>query len=139
MPIILGPDGPSLGGFVCLSVIVASERWKMGQLKAGDKVQFVPISSEQANNLHQRYETMLKADDTQLVDYALPMTVEPATLSTAILDSISSSAELADDCPKVVYRPAGDCYLLIEYGAQILDLQLRFRVQALMELSLIHI
>lgn len=134
MPIILGPDGPSLGGFVCLSVIVAAERWKMGQLKAGDKVQFIPISSEQANNLHQRYETMLQADHTQLVDYALPITVEPATLSTAILDSSADSNELAgDDFPKVVYRPAGDCYLLIEYGEQILDLQLRFRVQALME------
>ncbi|HKX65483.1 MAG TPA: 5-oxoprolinase/urea amidolyase family protein [Rhizomicrobium sp.] len=40
MPIILGPDGPSLGGFVCPAVIAADELWKLGQLKPGDKVRF---------------------------------------------------------------------------------------------------
>ncbi|MDX1824622.1 MAG: 5-oxoprolinase/urea amidolyase family protein, partial [Thiohalomonadales bacterium] len=35
MPIILGPDGPSLGGFVCPATIVQAELWKMGQLKPG--------------------------------------------------------------------------------------------------------
>jgi urea carboxylase len=28
MPIILGPDGPSLGGFVCPAVIIKAELWK---------------------------------------------------------------------------------------------------------------
>jgi urea carboxylase len=42
MPIILGPDGPSLGGFVCPATIVAADLWKVGQLKAGDKVRFFP-------------------------------------------------------------------------------------------------
>lgn len=129
MPIILGPDGPSLGGFVCLSVIVAGERWKMGQLKAGDRVQFVPVSYEQAANLHQRYDDMLRADDSHLVDYGLAVATDDATLQTAILDSLP----INEVHPKVVYRPAGDSYLLIEYGEQVLDLQLRFRVQALME------
>lgn len=40
MPIILGPDGPSLGGFVCPVVLARDELWKMGQLKPGDKVRF---------------------------------------------------------------------------------------------------
>lgn len=40
MPIILGPDGPSLGGFVCPVVIAADELWKTGQLKPGDKIRF---------------------------------------------------------------------------------------------------
>ncbi len=35
MPIILGPDGPSLGGFVCPAVIARDEQWKMGQFKPG--------------------------------------------------------------------------------------------------------
>jgi len=34
--------------------------------------------------------------------------------------------------PAVAYRPAGDDYLLIEYGPLMLDLELRFRVHALM-------
>lgn len=129
MPIILGPDGPSLGGFVCLSVIVAGERWKMGQLKAGDRVQFVPVSYEQAAKLHQRYDDMLRAAHCDLVNYDLPITTDKTTLQTAILDMSPINGEQ----PKVVYRPAGDSYLLVEYGEQVLDLQLRFRVQALME------
>ena len=38
MPVILGPDGPSLGGFVCPATIVRAELWKIGQLRPGDKV-----------------------------------------------------------------------------------------------------
>jgi urea carboxylase len=30
MPVILGPDGPSLGGFVCPATIVQAELWKLG-------------------------------------------------------------------------------------------------------------
>ncbi len=41
MPVILGPDGPSLGGFVCPAVILNDELWKMGQLRPGDSVRFV--------------------------------------------------------------------------------------------------
>jgi urea carboxylase len=48
MPIILGPDGPSCGGFVCPATIVAAERWKMGQLKAGDTVRFRRVNDEPA-------------------------------------------------------------------------------------------
>ncbi len=32
MPIILGPDGPSLGGFVCPAVMIQADLWKIGQL-----------------------------------------------------------------------------------------------------------
>src|SRR6202008_3656307 len=28
MPVLLGPDGPSLGGFVCPATIISTERWK---------------------------------------------------------------------------------------------------------------
>ena len=40
MPIALMFDGPSLGGFVCPATITSSDLWKMGQLRAGDGVQF---------------------------------------------------------------------------------------------------
>ncbi|MCW5671054.1 MAG: 5-oxoprolinase/urea amidolyase family protein, partial [Hydrogenophaga sp.] len=36
MPVILGPDGPSLGGFVCPAVVLHDELWKLGQLRPGD-------------------------------------------------------------------------------------------------------
>jgi urea carboxylase len=93
MPVILGPDGPSLGGFVCPAVIVDSELWKMGQLKPGDLVRFV----RQA-----------------FVGQAFP----PA-------DPVLRSR------PGIVVRAAGDRYLLLEFGDNVLDLNLRFRVHAL--------
>jgi urea carboxylase len=95
MPVILGPDGPSLGGFVCPVTVVAAERWKLGQLRAGDRIRFVRQGG-----------------------IKLP----------AILGEIAAEGAR----PRVVYRRAGDRYLLVEYGPLILDLELRFRVHALM-------
>ncbi|MFD7875752.1 5-oxoprolinase/urea amidolyase family protein, partial [Streptomyces sp. NPDC059766] len=43
MPVLLGPDGPSLGGFVCPATVLSEERWKLGQLRPGDTVRFVPV------------------------------------------------------------------------------------------------
>ncbi|MET8978624.1 5-oxoprolinase/urea amidolyase family protein [Streptomyces sp. NPDC004539] len=43
MPVLLGPDGPSLGGFVCPATILSTERWKLGQLRPGDTVRFAPV------------------------------------------------------------------------------------------------
>jgi urea carboxylase len=48
MPVILGPDGPSLGGFVCPATVIHADLWKLGQLKAGAKVRFVPVTLEHA-------------------------------------------------------------------------------------------
>ena len=42
VPIVLGPDGPSLGGFVCPATVTTAERWKLGQLRPGDRVRFRP-------------------------------------------------------------------------------------------------
>jgi urea carboxylase len=47
MPIILGPDGPSLGGFVCPAVIARDEQWKMGQFKPGDRIRFHAVGREE--------------------------------------------------------------------------------------------
>ena len=47
-PILLGPDGPSLGGFVCPVTVVRGDRWKLGQLSPGDTVRLVPIRADYA-------------------------------------------------------------------------------------------
>ncbi|WP_299696165.1 5-oxoprolinase/urea amidolyase family protein [Hydrocarboniphaga sp.] len=51
MPVILGPDGPSLGGFVCPVTVIEADLWQLGQLKAGDKLRFVEVSYEAAREL----------------------------------------------------------------------------------------
>ncbi len=53
-PVILAKDGPSLGGFVCPVTIAKAETWKVGQLKADDKISFYPLTVEQANALEQQ-------------------------------------------------------------------------------------
>lgn len=65
MPIILGPDGPSCGGFVCPATIVKDELWKMGQLKAGDTVRFVRVNNEPAVLRGEAPGVVIRADGDQ--------------------------------------------------------------------------
>ncbi|WP_312967039.1 urea carboxylase [Acinetobacter gerneri] len=129
MPIILGPDGPSLGGFVCPAVVIHSELWKIGQLKAGDKVKFIPVSYAQAKVLDQKYHQSISASDTALIDFNPSLQAEMDTLNDAVLATLDGE----EDLPSVTYRPAGNSYLLVEYGELVLDLNLRFRIHALMQ------
>ena len=135
MPVILGPDGPSLGGFVCPATIIKAELWKMGQLKAGDKLRFIRLTQIDAMRREQQQnieiETLTSVDklvpDIQLTNTQLEDAQHQ--LTSPILAEIAESPHQV----KVVYRQAGDHYVLVEYGPLMLDLSLRFRVHALME------
>jgi urea carboxylase len=115
-PILLGPDGPSLGGFVCPITVVRGERWKLGQLAPGDTLQFVPIKVEAA--------PALSVLDSTRFDFALVNENRGADPGDGILARI-------DGDPEVIYRRSGDDNILIEYGPIVLDLGLRARVHAL--------
>jgi urea carboxylase len=122
MPVILGPDGPSLGGFVCPATVISADLWKLGQLKAGDKVRFIPISIDDAVQLERAQLATIR--QLKAVTHSCT-TFLPAT---PVIKTISAS----DNGVAVVYRPSGDRYLLVEYGPLVLDIELRFRVHALM-------
>jgi urea carboxylase len=122
MPILLGPDGPSLGGFVCPAVIISSELWKLGQLKAGDTVRFRRVTEAQAQTYEARME---EAIETLSGD--LPVLPSENTSEPAIIQASSTHT------PSSTYRADGDKYLLIEFGEKVLDLALRFRVHLLEE------
>jgi urea carboxylase len=124
MPIILGPDGPSLGGFVCPATLATAELWKLGQLKPSAKVRFVPLDLARASELEQEQDLAIAS--RRPLPPAAPR-LEPLP-QTPVLTSTAET----DARPAVVYRPAGDKYLLVEYGPMVLDLGLRFRVHALM-------
>jgi len=126
MPIILGPDGPSLGGFVCPATIVQAELWKMGQLHPGDRVRFRRISQAEAEQLEQRQEQLLTLQPQAEV---MPSDPEQAAATGPIVATLPA----ADERPAVVYRRSGDKYLLVEYGEPRIDLNYRFRVHALVE------
>jgi urea carboxylase len=115
MPIILGPDGPSLGGFVCPVVVARDDLWKLGQLKPGDGVRFTPGEGFVTTRPH------------AAVGHAIHVLPRGVRLQSPILDCI-------DERPtKVVYRRAGDDYLLVEFGSMTLDIALRLRVHLLAE------
>ncbi len=127
MPVILGPDGPSLGGFVCPVTIAHAELWKMGQLKPGDKISFNLLTMKQALSLEKCQDECIR--NLRLTTH--PERIEPHSLKlgSPILREISGNKQQV----KVVYRQSGDKYLLVEYGPPELDLNLRFRAHALME------
>ena len=122
LPVILGPDGPSLGGFVCPATVVRAERWKLGQLAAGDRIRFVPVSPDGARALEARQDRQLAT-----LKPATPIKLD-SKLGQAVLRDVPASA----GGERIVYRRAGDDFLLVEFGRMELDIALRFRVHAWM-------
>ncbi|WP_327093895.1 5-oxoprolinase/urea amidolyase family protein [Nocardia vinacea] len=117
-PILLGPDGPSLGGFVCPVTVVAADRWKLGQLAPGDAVRFVPIRSDRAASVRELGPARRAA---------WPTVLSPGGDGD---DGVLRRTDV-DDEAGVTYRRQGDDGVLVEYGAMTLDLGLRARVHAL--------
>lgn len=125
MPVILGPDGPSLGGFVCPATVITADLWKLGQLRAGDKIRFIPVNVDTAVAI----EAAQKKSLQHLVDPSPAASVAMTELPSPIVARLS-----ADTCGEdIVYRVAGDHFLLVEYGPLELDIKLRFRAHALMQ------
>jgi len=136
MPVILGPDGPSLGGFVCPAVVVQAELWKLGQLRPGDTVRFHRLRPEQAAQREQAIEA-------SITTLAAPLPPQPQDTAVdaqgAPLSPILADVPADGEKPHVVVRQAGDRYILMEFGPLVLDLELRFRVHALMQaLRVLH-
>ena len=112
MPILLGPDGPSLGGFVCPAVIARDELWKMGQLRPGDRVRFSPVARP--------------GDDGSAASDP------PATLPAPAIRRGSPILARDESGPvPVAYRRQGDDNLLVEYGPMALDIGIRMRIHLL--------
>ena len=110
MPILLGPDGPSLGGFVCPAVVARDEMWKLGQLRPGNTVRFRRLNALAAPSLPAP---------------SLPAPRDGAGDSPVILRTESETA--------LCFRRAGDRGLLVEFGPPVLDIGLRLRVQLVLD------
>ncbi|WP_321921343.1 urea carboxylase [Paraburkholderia guartelaensis] len=123
MPVILGPDGPSLGGFVCPVTIIEADLWHIGQLKAGDKVRFVPVEVEEAREAARQRARELESLE---VESNAPTRRRSSLTSPIVLD-------MGSDGERLVARVSGDTHLLLEIGPAELDLVSRFRGHALMQ------
>ena len=120
--ILLGPDGPSLGGFVCSVTTAKGEMWKLGQLHPGDKVHFRLLDLDQAKEIREAEEANLRHEHQEVVlpeqkdlDYHYAILAEETAAGT-----------------KIVARLDGEDNILVEYGEMELDIAIRFRVHVLM-------
>jgi urea carboxylase len=119
-PILLGPDGPSLGGFVCPVTVVGGDRWKLGQMAPGDAVRFVPVRADRAPSLR-------TIDIDRRASFPLVIST-----SSDHDDGVLTRFEAVDGTA-VTLRRAGDGGVLVEYGPMTLDLAMRARVHVLHE------
>ncbi|WP_138494876.1 urea carboxylase [Paenibacillus pinistramenti] len=126
MPILLGPDGPSLGGFVCPVTTATAELWKIGQLHPGDTVRFQLITVEEAEQLRREQEQYLASLAGQSELPELP------PVSSGEYMPLLAYEEAGRRFP-IAVRCSGDENLLVEYGERELDLLYRFQVYMLMQ------
>lgn len=132
MPILLGPDGPSLGGFVCPVTTASAEFWKIGQLHPGDTVRFQLLTVEEAKELRVKQEEKLIAIGNGQREFIHSDKLPNPNPSIAANYPIFFYEESGTRFP-ITIRCSGDDYLLVEYGEIELDLRLRFQVHVLME------
>ncbi|HMA00039.1 MAG TPA: 5-oxoprolinase/urea amidolyase family protein, partial [Steroidobacteraceae bacterium] len=113
MPVILGPDGPSLGGFVCAATVVKSELWKLGQLRPNNRIRFKRLTPDEAlaGELAQEHIlATLAAPRPEKISSGPHAPNEPASENGP--DSpVLATLPARGAAPKVVYRRAGDKYL----------------------------
>jgi urea carboxylase len=110
LPVLIGPDGPSLGGFVSPCVVIRADLWKLGQLRPGDSVRLDGVDTQVAAQLDERQERCL---EPRTQPWRSPARAAPAPHGD------------------VVVRTCGDSALLVEFGEKTLDLRLRLRAHAL--------
>ena len=118
MPVILGPDGPSLGGFVCPATVIEADRWKLGQLSAGDRVRLCAVAEREAHRITRDQDKAIANCNTSVLARPVALGHRP------------ESAIVADVGDIRVRRAAQDS-LLVEFGPNVLDIALRLRVHAL--------
>ncbi len=128
MPVILGPDGPSLGGFVCPATVISADLWKVGQLAAGDCLKFVAVEADFAVDVlakqHKEIDELSPSIETEnqtIRPQVTPRNYQETSIKTSIVETPLKLSQ------------SGDANLLIEYGEPVLDIELRFQVHRLMQ------
>ncbi|TDD54156.1 5-oxoprolinase/urea amidolyase family protein [Kribbella antibiotica] len=119
-PVIVGKDGPSLGGFVVPAVVIEADRWMLGQLCPGDTVELVPVAIEVATaamSARRRWLADLRQD-------ALP---------AATIIGTAARPDVLHEASGYTIRCAGERHVLVEAGSAELDLTVRVWVHLLAE------
>ncbi|WP_017936331.1 5-oxoprolinase/urea amidolyase family protein [Nocardioides sp. Iso805N] len=134
-PVIVGKDGPSLGGFVVPAVVIGADLWMLGQLRPGDTVRLLPVVPEVAE------EAVAVRRDALEALRPCAGVMKPRRRHRAILADLPATgterpAPLADEpaagsAPAYTIRRSGDRHLLVEAGSAELDLTVRVWIHLL--------
>lgn len=131
-PVIVGVDGPSLGGFVVPAVVIEADRWKLGQLRPGDTVRLTPVTPEHATDA-------MAARRAPVATFGYAATAAAVGGGATPLGALTGPPDIerpevlhsADSEPAYTIRRSGDRHLLVEAGHAELDLTVRMWVHLL--------
>jgi urea carboxylase len=141
-PVIVGKDGPSLGGFVVPAVVIGADRWKLGQLRPGDQLRLVPATpqgavaamaarrkllSDPPGAVAEVFQTQHRRADRALArpPVAPSLAVSPTPPGAMVVREADGGS------PAYIIRRSGDRHLLVEAGEAELDLSVRMWVHLL--------
>ena len=113
MAVVVGPDGPSLGGFAAIAQVIRDDLWKLGQVRAGDEV---TLEAVEAGGVSRSTRAMRAQNETP------PASLPPTTILDAPRDGSGGP---------LTFRRAGERGLLVEFGEPVLDLRSRVRAHLL--------
>ncbi|MBL8049241.1 MAG: hypothetical protein JNJ45_11240 [Chthonomonas sp.] len=65
-PIVLGPDGPTVGGYAKLGVLLPSDRFALAQKRPGTPVQLASVTWEEARQAESTFEAALNETTARL-------------------------------------------------------------------------
>ena len=141
-PVIVGKDGPSLGGFVVPAVVIGVDRWKLGQLRPGDQLRLVPTTplvADAAMSARRRLVTDLPgavAEEFQIQHRRAEQTttrppVAPSPAASPTRPAAMVVREADASSPAYSIRRSGDRHLLVEAGEAELDLSVRVWIHLL--------
>jgi urea carboxylase len=138
-PVIVGPDGPSLGGFVVPAAVIQADLWKLGQLRPGDSVRLEPVTPASAATARDERRRLLADPQAAAAavlfppptrESARPLSADPPP-ATWERPSPLLSVGARESRPELSVRFSGDHHLLVEAGPPRLDLTVRARIHLL--------
>ncbi|KAF2107061.1 allophanate hydrolase subunit 2-domain-containing protein [Lophiotrema nucula] len=136
-PCIFPVDAPNFGGFVSSTTVIRAEWWKLGQIKAGNTLQYVRVGLSDALKKRKMVNKFL--DNIELGtgnggDFTKVEKLQACHIEfheDDIGKAVIWEKEADGHVPAVKYRQGGDDHLIVEYGNDSFDLNHRCRVTAL--------
>ena len=132
----------SIGGFVSSTTVVKADYWRLGQMKAGDTMQYGRVLLSEALIMRKLVTDFINSisdacTNKRSFEHILPLDYSQSTTKKPT-DEYGKAAvhriEARGNRPLTTYRQGADDYLIVEYGDGSFDLNHRCRVTALIKL-----